>query len=434
MTETDVRPGDLSGVEDAADAARSDAGGFWSPPFTLLIFFFVLEYVRPMLVVQFRFQMLIVLLMPVLWFTSRERPWSRNLTLQLCLVVLCGLSAFWAENYFSAVGTTRELFGHFSIALAITWLLCDRSHFATGAWAWVLTISYQAMYAITHGGVGTGGFIGDENDLALACGTAFPFAFIGFRHLPGWKRWACGGLAVLFAAAVVASFSRGGFLGFAAAGFYCFMTGRNRLRTMGIGLIAAVAFFLALPAEYKEELTTIRDTSSGTAQSRRFLWAAAVNMWIDNPLLGVGAGNSVWNIGRYQPEGGRYSARQFAERDWTLQHVHSAYFQLLSEVALVGCLLVVVIVISHFSTLRRLRREVGSRSDVPPDLRRDADLYSVSLAGAMVGFLAGGLFLSAAYYPYLWYLAAMGVALDRAVRAELPEPMPLEADVEPIRS
>ena len=50
---------------------------------------------------------------------------------------------------------------------------------------------------------------------------------------------------------------------------------------------------------------------------------------------------------------------------------------------------------------------------------RYAQLYGLSLEAAMVGFLASGVFLSILLYGTFWFLSALSVALDHAVRAEI---------------
>jgi O-antigen ligase len=149
---------------------------------------------------------------------------------------------------------------------------------------------------------------------------------------------------------------------------------------------------------------------------------AATNMWKDNPVLGVGAGNSPWLIGRYQPHGVQgklFGERMYQERNWTGTAVHSLYFELLAENGLVGYALFGAVVYGHFMLLRRLRRDVARDPRASRELLRTVDLYTVSLGGGVAAFLAAAAFLSVFYYPYLWYFSAMGVALDRWVRAEL---------------
>ena len=395
----------------------------WERPgqllFYALLLYFVLEYVRPPLISQLRLQMLFVLAVPVVWFLSKERPWSRSLTLLVVLMAYCASAVFWAYNYFSAYLITRSLFGFTAVALAITWVMSDREYFVRAIWFWVAIMLYQAVHAIFGGGRGSGGYIGDENDLALACVTAFPIAFLGARAFHGRAKLACVVLVVGLTAGVVASFSRGGFVAFAAVLGYCVLTGRHRVRNTVIGLVAAAIMLAMAPAGYRAEIRSITQTTTGTAEGRLFLWFAAWRMWLDHPLLGVGPASNIFLIGDYQPrqnEGGLFNQDMYRYRSWSGTAVHSLYFEALADLGVLGCLILAAIIADHLLRMRRLRRAYGDDADVPDALRRDVQIYGIGLSGAMVAYLSAGLFLSITYYPYVWYVTAMGVALENWAR------------------
>lgn len=398
-------------------AASWDTGRTRPVALWILIIFLVLEYVRPAVIVQFKLQMLIILIFPLLWVgATRNRPWSSILTAQILFLLLCAQAVPVAWNGFSAYMVTRTMFGHVSIALALSWLMSDRQSFRKVAWAWFLIIGYGSLYGVTHGGTGPGAILGDENDLALGCATALPFALFGFDQWSGRKRWLCAAIGALIVAAIVASHSRGGFLGLIAVIAYYLVASRRKMRSLILVVAFAFAFMTLAPPSYFGRLGTMVETDVGTAQGRRFLWTAATNMWKASPILGVGAGNFHHLVGRYQPrdfEGDDYL------HNWTGTTVHSLYFQVLSEQGTVGVLLLAFIFWKHFWTLRQLRRSMRSRRDAPPDLRRDVELYASALSGAVLGYGVAGAFLSVAYHPYLWYFSAMTVALDTAVRREV---------------
>jgi hypothetical protein len=76
------------------------------------------------------------------------------------------------------------------------------------------------------------------------------------------------------------------------------------------------------------------------------------------------------------------------------------------------------IIVGHFTGLRRLLRRAGADPSLRSDQRNLASTYAVALAGAMSGYLAAGAFLSTVFFPYLWYLSAMAVALERVIDRE----------------
>lgn len=389
----------------------------------VLIFFLVLEYIRPPVLPQLRLQMGIVVLMVVLWLGARERPWSGILNAQVLFLVVCAQAIPFAHNYYAAYITTRTMFGHLVIALGLSWLLATPAVFRKVAWAWLLIMGYVAVFGILHNGEGPGAMLGDQNDLALGCATAFPFAFYGFERLSGGRRWFCGVVAALMVIAIVVSFSRGGFIALVVVAAYCWMASRHKLRGLVTVALVGLLLMVAAPDEgrtgqsYVERIRSIFNTDEGTAEGRRFLWATARNMWKANPILGVGGGNFAFLVGIYQPVD--FDKPEYLERDWSGTVTHSFYFQVLAEHGSVGMVLIAYIVGVHFLTLRRLRRLAKSEPGLPEDIRRDAELYGGALGGAVAGYCAAGAFLSVAYYPYLWYFTAMTVALDSMVHRAL---------------
>jgi len=384
-----------------------------------LITFVILEFARPPVVSELKLQVLISVALPLLIAFGKLRWWHPLMTIWIAFFALAVIHIPIAYNNYSAYGFARTCYTGVAIALCIAWLLQRRADLRLALVAWMGSMTYVALYGITHGGRGPGGFMGDENDLALACCTAFPFAFFGFERLRGGAKWIAGALAVVFVMAIVVSFSRGGFVGLAAVGLYCFYFSRRKGRNIAIGIASILAFLVFAPAEYIEEIKTIQDTQGGTAESRRFLWDAAVNMWKDNPVIGVGGGGTLWLIGEYQPTDPKYDHPSYRLRNWSGQAVHSLYFELLAEFGIVGILLYGGMVYLHFRVLNRLRRDVARRTSKTDPLRRETELFAGCLAGAMVGFLVPAIFVSVLTYPYLWYLSAFTLALDRTTRFEL---------------
>lgn len=383
----------------------------------MLVVFLVLEYIRPPGLVNLGLQMLIIAIIPVLWFADSNRPWSSILTAQVLFLLVCLSAIATAVNTYSAYLVTRIIFGHVSIALGLSWLLADRESFRKVAWAWFLIMGYASLYGLTHGGRGPGAILGDENDLALACATTLPFALFGVDRLSGGKRWLCAAIGTLMAATIVTTYSRGGFVALATVVVYYFVASPRKIRNLGLLAALALAFVTLAPQSYFDRLATMVETSTGTAQGRRFLWATATNMWRAHPVLGVGAGNFPHLAGRYQSTD--FKDTEYVERNWSGTAVHSLYYQMLAEHGTVGAAILAFILWKHLRILSQLRRRMRRSGDVPADLQRDAEFYGSALAGAVIGYGVAGAFLSVLYHPYLWYFSAMAVALDAAARREL---------------
>ena len=83
-------------------------------------------------------------------------------------------------------------------------------------------------------------------------------------------------------------------------------------------------------------MSSITDDSTmetGTAGQRMFTWGIGWDMFVDNPVFGVGQANFPWTIGEYM--GGRaWQTKSLAGRQ-----AHSLYFTLLPELGLVGVII-----------------------------------------------------------------------------------------------
>ena len=298
MTEATAQARGGSAVQNASKGPirgprlqRAPAYVFW-----MLIVFLVLEYARPPVVTQLKLQFLITrLLIPLLWLSLPQRPWTTDPdSTGRVPGVVRQVGPDRLQLVFRLLHDSERCTGTSRPALALTWVCSNLRDFKRVIWVWVAIMTYQGVWSITHGGTGTGGFLGDENDLALACGTAVSLTFFGMERLRGSARWACAIALVTLVMGIVVSLSRGGFVGLVVASAYCLVKSRHKLRALAVVAVAiVVAVPVFAPPTFIDEIRSIKETSSGTAKTRRFLWHAATNMWLEaHPILGVGAGNS----------------------------------------------------------------------------------------------------------------------------------------------
>ncbi|MFO0687464.1 MAG: O-antigen ligase family protein [Myxococcota bacterium] len=388
----------------------------------LLILYLVLEYARPPVIVRFKLQMVISLILPVLCFALiKDRRWSWSLTCQLCLIAVAASGVLYASNYYAAYFTTRILYTTVAISISMAWLLARLDFFRRGMWAWTLIMTYLGLFGLASGGFGPGGIIGDENELALACNTAVPMAYFGAVSSRGWKRLVYAGIGLVLLASIVISLSRGGFVGLVGIVGYIILISKYRLRAIAGIAIAAAVFYVAVPRTYINEVLSIGQEASGevedgTGDIRLFLWQTAFNMWKDNPILGVGAGNSRYNTGKYQAD---WEGPLYSGKDWSGMAIHSGFFELLSEMGSAGVFFYGAMIANHFAVLRGVRRLARKTRGIPSALRDEMEMYSGALAAGMIGYLGSGLFLSVAYHPYAFYFAALSLALSWGLDVEL---------------
>ena len=246
-----------------------------------------------------------------------------------------------------------------------------------------------------------GGLFDNPNDLALHLVTMIPLALgLLFVARGPWKA-AYGLCALLMVAAVVVTFSRGGFLGLACALLVLAwkLGPGKRLRVVFLFAAAGLIFFAFVPSEYVGRLLTSfgGDADGGSAISRQNLLWRSLEVTVRHPLLGIGMNN--FHI---------VSIRE--------QVSHNAYTQVSAEMGLAA---LVVYVMFIWSSLKRMREvERATR-----DARRNARVYylAVALQASLVGFMVSSFFASVAYLWYIYYLAGYALCLHRLYEAAGPE-------------
>lgn len=283
-----------------------------------------------------------------------------------------------------------------------------------------------SCWVITHHGHGPGLYV-DENDAALVLVMLLPFSCLKlFAGEGGGVRKAFVPLAVFFLTlcAIGLTLSRGGMVGSIPALGFCWLKSRNKALSLGLGAVALAAALAFAPANFNKEFESIGDTHEGTAEARRYYWDLSVQMFEKRPVFGVGAmcwGNALYSGLLPSPDRRAHMTP------------HSIYFQLLSELGLVGVFAWMGFLTATFRELRELR---GSRleggaalaisgSEDPHLAGRMAGNvrylrhFSACLTIGIIGYLVSGGFLSVLYYPGLPLFAALALAAGRTWRLEL---------------
>lgn len=190
------------------------------------------------------------------------------------------------------------------------------------------------------------GYLGLSLPLALGLAVACVLPMAG-RLRTWWLVWA-GGCGALMLTALVMSWSRGAWLGFAAAlasMVLAILVRRGRAAVLIIltGLLMLYLLMAAgmtrLPSVISQRFSDlvpyvgISDVRGAEVTDANFAvlermahWQSALAMWTDHPWLGVGIGN-------YEPAYARYALPQWAE---ALGHAHNYYLNIAAEAGLLG--------------------------------------------------------------------------------------------------
>ncbi|HWQ00239.1 MAG TPA: O-antigen ligase family protein, partial [Vicinamibacterales bacterium] len=254
------------------------------------------------------------------------------------------------------------------------------------------------------------GLFGNPNDLALTLVAILPLAvaFALSRGRPAVRVTSALG-ALLMAAAVVFTQSRGGSIGMVAM-LGALVLGLRRIRpaAAALAVLAALAATPLLPDSYVERMASIFDAEkdpTGSREARKRLMREGYQAFLEHPLTGVGAGQ----FQNYKPE-----AREEAWRE-----THNVVLQVASELGAAGLAVFVFLVATAFrgavSAVRRARSPAGRATPGADWLR----LFGVALVASLVGWLVAAMFASVAYYWTFYYLLAASAAMADLARREI---------------
>ncbi len=245
----------------------------------------------------------------------------------------------------------------------------------------------------------------NPNDLALILNLILPVSAALFFTEKGALRKTIFGFATLLTAgAVVATFSRAGFLTLAAifVGLAWKLRKRpERVWIWGAGAMALFAVFLFLPAGYLSHLgtiTNIQKDATGSAQERTRDMALALNEIAKRPLLGAGLGQNVLALNTERGPGS----------DWRM--VHNVYLQYAADLGIPGLLLFLAVFKTAASGLSRAVKKLRE----VPSMRAPA-MIAEGLQLSLLGFALAGFFHPAGYnFPFFFFaglaVAAHGIA------------------------
>jgi len=170
-------------------------------------------------------------------------------------------------------------------------------------------------------------------------------------------------------------------------------------------------FWLEMQSAFSE------GTEEGTGEDRWELWMAAVEVFWQRPIFGVGFNNFGPFAASYFSEGdvgGRYA---FNVGGLYNRSLHSLYFQTLSETGIVGSIAFIWILVDFWKRNKVLRTAAAQHywSSIGGTFRLRQAALALELG--MVGFLTVAALYSTAGKHWLWTLLALNVLLHRQVVA-----------------
>lgn len=249
------------------------------------------------------------------------------------------------------------------------------------------------------------------NYFGLILVAVVPLAVERLLHAPGrLAKLIAAGTVAASVTAIVFTYSRGSLV---ALGMCCIpmlvWVPRRRLgRYLLVGGLAAVLLAaFALPADYTKRLSALSQVFSAAQghvpadsalRGRLSEVTSAAMMFRDHPVVGVGYGNFEIHYPRYAQMLGLDARRE--ERQ-----AHSLYLEVAAETGIVGMLAFGALVIGTLAGATRARRGLAEIGDAAG--ARLATGFGI----ALLGYLAGSIFLHLTYPRYFWLLIGTGLAL-----------------------
>jgi O-Antigen ligase len=142
------------------------------------------------------------------------------------------------------------------------------------------------------------GIFGDPNDLALLLNSTLPFALF-FLYTAKRKVLSFVGVIMLIAGTIV-THSRAGFLGLCLIGLSCLFVFWGKHKNYAFVFIAVVVGLWAVsPESYKARIATLTAWGEDEVEKTERMsgWSLALKDGLEHPLLGQGAGTSVYVMG-----------------------------------------------------------------------------------------------------------------------------------------
>ena len=392
---------------------------FWSLMAFIFILFLTPQAIFPVLA-PFRIALLAAAVAIIAYTTdaiTAGRPiivLTREARLVVCLLgwaILTIPFSYWPG------GSVDTVTGVLLKSLVLFWLIPNvvGTVARLRQFAWGLTLVSVPIAAVALANYRSGVFLGsserivgydsslanDPNDLALTLNVILPFALglVRMTRRP-LVRAALLGIVALDIAAVVLTFSRGGFLALLVMlGITVLRLLSSAKRAWGIACLAALILCLPLvPPSYWDRLATVSDINSdptGSAQARWARMVGALQFVLYHPVIGAGVGAGALALNE--------------QVGFTWQEVHNTYLQWAVDLGLPGLILYLWL----FVLCLGATSVMPHGAELLPGMRALRTLGDATRL-SLITFGVGAFFLPVAYHFHFFYLAGLSVAARTA--------------------
>ncbi|MFI6276545.1 O-antigen ligase family protein [Streptomyces sp. NPDC050988] len=343
---------------------------------------------------------LVVLYCAIRLVRDRRRPLSRTAAVVLALpVVGIALAAAGAASPGAGItGLVRYLQIFVLVPAAVMLLIRDRRDARLVAWSLIGLALWQGAIGVHQYATGTGAsYMGEEiravgtfgaTDV-MGMATVVSFGVVCALGLalgagPGRQRTAAAVCALALLLPLALSFSRGAWVATAVTcGVQLALAGMRRaVKVFAVATAASVILVgglgvgTAMLQERISSITQVADAPDQSVTDRYTMWAAAVGMWRDQPLTGVGLkgfpDHRDGNASLALSSGSDTEGAGAGFKRQPLLSPHNMYLLVLSEQGLLGLLALagswLALLVCGLRRLLRARRPVHERRPAPHGL------------------------------------------------------------------
>jgi len=246
-------------------------------------------------------------------------------------------------------------------------------------------------------GIGNG-LLSNPNDLAMNIALNWPICLVFLLTARGMLKKILWGMAILtMIYAVMATYSRAGFLALSMAIALCLWEFALRGRRIHIIAVATLCVLLSVflaPQNYSKRLETLvgqdqaGDKDRGSAAARRALLIESLKVTATHPVFGVGPGN-------------------FSSFTSTWMVTHNTYTEFSAECGIPALVMFLVLLQLAFRNVRRVRKSKLY------DRRSDVQMFAGALWASLVAYLIGASFASTAYSLFPYYMVTYTILLAK---------------------
>ena len=394
-------------------------------PVIAFLAFFTYQYLFP----QYFFNVLYILQIPSIsvglcivfavlgWKRENYKYIKREITCFFILLIL-----FFGARFFAADPQVTKIYFNehlHEVAIGIVFVFYFRKinllNFFTKLL--ILYIIFAAYIGIAEGGRIWGhNFLQDENQISALMAMVIPvtFYYSFFTKEKKYKIICYAGIA-LFITLTVVSLSRGGFLAVSTV-LLCIFWGSKKKILAGIFLILVVIGVVTFaPDKFFSEVKTLEQgTEEATAAGRMEYWRRAYIMFKENPVFGKG-------ICQFPVLSHKYALpdKEIGRADFLV--CHSCWFQILSELGIIGIICYGLIFYDYFKTWQMInKRKAEDKSTyIPEETYLFYKNISTGLAVGMVGFMVAGTFIDILIFPYYYTFVFFMMGIKSSYLAEI---------------